>query len=373
LKNHHRIVSQLLLSGVFLFIASVAAGQEPEIPSIPEFFGEPDSRSNAPGGLLGREGKETLHVAIPWVRYATGLLKTSRSGAVGGHEKIFAVALQFENRGNEREFLGQGRFDIFATDQMGRSFNNVVFTGPGVGGEGGSVNLDPGASGNLVVALIVPASSSIQALHIRDASAAGPALRVALKGAQSPMLVPLPTTLSSNGFSLPAIVEGRVGLWYALGQSDMRLVQFSIHDSPAYGVNASEAAPVIAATVEVRNRGRDPLRVGKGLMRHVAVEASTGERVPVWKVVDASGDQSEIRLQPGEVGSRVLLFRGPTEPSPDTIMLAESVGSRGGLVSHLYRVPLGTSMAPNSFQAEGVLAGRDYSGSRPELNIGGGE
>ena len=373
MKNQHRIVSQLLLSGVFLFIASVAAGQEPEIPSIPEFFGEPDSRSNAPGGLLGREGKETLHVAIPWVRYATGLLKTSRSGAVGGHEKIFAVALQFENRGNEREFLGQGRFDIFATDHTGRSFNNVVFTGPGVGGEGGSVNLDPGASGNLVVALIVPASSSIQTLHILDARNGGPALRIALTGAPSPTLVPLPSTVSSDGFSLPAVVEGRVGLWYALGQTDMRLVQFSIHDSPAYGTNASQATPLVAATVEVRNRGRDALRVSKGLMRYIAVEVSTGERVPVWKVLDASGEPPDILLQPGETVSCVLLFRGPTEPSPDTIMLAESVGSRGGLVSHLYRVPLGNSMAPNSFQAEGVLAGRDYSGSRPDLNIGGGE
>jgi hypothetical protein len=368
LKNHHRIVSQLLLSGILLFADAASALQQFDASAVPG-----SASDNAPGGLLGTKGAEKLSVSIPWVRYATGLLNTSSSGAVGAEEKIVAVALKIENRGNENELLGQGRFEIFATDHTGRSFNNVVFTGPGVGSEGGYVDLEAGGVANLVIALIVPASSSIQALHILDARNGGPALRIALTGAPSPTLVPLPSTVSSDGFSLPAVVEGRVGLWYALGQTDMRLVQFSIHDSPAYGTNASQATPLVAATVEVRNRGRDALRVSKGLMRYIAVEVSTGERVPVWKVLDASGEPPDILLQPGETVSCVLLFRGPAEPSPDTIMLAESVGVRGGLVSHRYRVPLGNSPAPNAFQAEGVLAGRDYSGSRPELNNGGGE
>lgn len=348
----------LSLLGALLSVSTAQAQQEDGlsvIPSIPNYPVFSDSNGVAFGELLGQDG-EVLYVEVTKVRYATGLLNGPAGAAAGPDEKLFEIMLKVENRGAELDNVAAGRLDIRVTDQSDRSYEKIVYLGPGAGSEQKNIFLEPGEEANVVAALLIPATSLITTVRIRDAVLKEEGLRVPVTCGDYVPVVLLPASISEYGSDLPAILDGRAGVWYALAQSDIRLVDFEVHESTAYGVNASETAPLLAAIVEVRNRGTRQLRVHKGLLRQTAASFPSGERAPLWRVVDELGSRAGVLLQSNETLRRVLLFRVPPGPAPRDIMLVESNGGRGGIPSHSYRVPLESSAAENSSHAEGVLA-----------------
>lgn len=307
---------------------------------------------------LTAEVPDPLTASVSGARYAMSWPAVDPRSALTGDEKLVIVSLTLRNDGDGVFALSTRTLDVQVLDRAGRGHDKVAGLRIAGRSESAESNLLPGVSMNLDVGVIVPGSAEAIAVAVRDQrSNRGPGVRVDV-----PVAASLPRSLSPDGITVTASVDAGTGVWYPLGATDVRVEGIARTSEPLLRVRPDEDEEVAVASLTVRNRSSQELRLHAGLFRDSALAITDGERKPLLLLLETRDEVADFALLPGAEAAVRMVFEIPADAAARRLDLVEHVGARSGALSRRYLVALG---APTGSGLIGVTPDPEHMASGP--------
>ena len=271
-------------------------------------------------------------------RFAYGVTpQTSNIEILASDRKFVILNVQVKNFGTDEIRVGLERLHFTVEDETGvkvdgrnlavRASDRLVYDAP----------LESGRTVELQY--LCPISTLAAAKRIR-VWGEDPALATEYdltKNAVAPLAEELRSADDSTGAKMLETVEGKVGIWYPAGYSDVRIDGFSTISQSVFSNELDPANEIFVIKCRVRNASRGEWKLYPGTIRMVATDSQgkTYEtRTPVSESLKSSGDRTFTPI--GTTGAEATVAYAIQVPKGTKF--TRLVFQEGG--GHLFAIPV---------------------------------